>query len=122
MFNIFKKFISSKPKDISNSDNLNTISIILEKDKDPYVYIGIQDTSTEAAQILAKTLFDLNKGEYADSMIKILMSISEENNESKMFIAHTISQWSQYTKIPNNRNNEPLVKPTDFFKKAKYES
>lgn len=113
---MFKKIKQLLNKTTQTKQNMNMVSIILTKDKDPYIHISIEDTQSESAIKLAKMLYDLNGGNYADGIIKILMSIGEEDQISKVFVAETIMHWSQNIKKINEP--EPLIKPTDFFKKA----
>lgn len=115
MFSKLKNLIIRNQSDNTDLNRFNTITIALEPNQEPYIYMTISNTSLEDAKALAQTLVDLNNGYYAEYMIKILMSIAEKNNQNALFISQTIRMWSEY--IQSSKSVEPLIKPTEFFKK-----
>jgi hypothetical protein len=73
------------------------------------------------AKNLAILLYELNRGIYVDSIIKIMVEISKNNISARSFINEVFSRW--YVDIAKENlanldtltlNNDPIIKPSEF--------
>lgn len=124
---IFKKlFFSSNTKtelaDNKSIEDANAITIILDSNNEPYIHIAITELDIDKAINFGKTLSDLNHGYYVTSITNLLLQLAKEDNSMHLFIKNVLSSWSLQNKINSSvKNNEPIIRPTDFIKSLKNE-
>lgn len=125
--NIFTKLLSPKSNNITNIDdsplegNHIVFSLDPKSNNEPHIKIRIDDTSHAACSKFAEMLHDLNSGLYHESIIKLMLQMSQQDSEIKTFIETTMLYW---TYLLNKQNKEqttdkPMIMPTDFNKHAK---
>lgn len=122
--NIFNLWNKKTLKD--QSDN-NSLSFVLDKN-DPYIKIIISDTSDSDILSFANMLYELHNGAYVHSIIKILMDMGKNDKNISVFTKGVVLEWSKLYKgnllgnnLMNPTDDEPLVKPTHFYKVSKNE-
>jgi hypothetical protein len=116
IFNLWNKKTSK-----NQSDN-NSLSFVLDKN-DPYIKIIISDTSDSDILSFANMLYELHNGAYINSIIKILMDMGKNDKNILVFTKGVVLEWTKLYKgnllgnnLTNSTDDEPLVKPTHFYK------
>lgn len=106
--------------------NSVVLSSNTEIDNEPNVKIRIEDTSTDACRKFAEMLYELNTGSYHETIIRLMVQMSDQDDEIKKFMETAILYWGfllNNKKLNMNNNEEyidkPLIMPTDFNKNAK---
>ena len=108
MFNFFKK------KKLELEDN-SVVNIHFKVDPFNEVDVTIDWVSDEEtiAVILATLLYNINNGNYSDSIINILSESMQKDKKSEKFITQTLFNLKTITKL-HEAKDIPLVKPSDF--------
>jgi hypothetical protein len=120
--------------DVRNIDN-NTNYILISSDKkdnyEPYIKIHLVDLSKDGCEKFSEILFHLNRGEYHQSFIDLLLQMGDQDHEIKQFVQSLIIYWGILIKqatLENNSsqepldkklNTKPLISPTDFNKNVR---
>jgi hypothetical protein len=120
LFGIDDKSTSSEDEEISNS-----ISFIFTK-TDPFIKILITQVSDTDSINFANILHDINNGSYVNSIISLLVDMGKKDKDMAIFTKKVLIKWGNLKK--NNLLtsftddiNEPIVKPTHFYKLSKNE-
>lgn len=111
IFNFLKKYFSK-----TNEKLDNILSFKLDNSNIPSFNITVNDTSYDAAKKLALFIYFLNSGFFQKEMFDILINKSNEDIDIKYFLKDVVLHWIDYKK--NYADNEPIISPTDFFKRA----
>ena len=131
--NIFSKLF--KPANNQNNQNINPnpegnciiFSLDPKSNDEPFIKIRIENTSNEDSIKFAQLLCDITDGLYSDSIVNLMLKMTDQNLEIKQFVHSTIMNWSFLIKSYNESNkdllskidNQPVIMPTDFNKNAK---
>jgi len=127
--NIFRSrptYVSKEQKEEkeNTAENTNAFTILLGDDNEPYIHVAITDIDYDKAVFFAKMLYELNTGRYATSIINILNDLSNRDDEIKLFVHKLMISWRLYEQLEKEQSlicDEPLVRPSDFFKGLKHE-
>lgn len=100
----------------------NTLNFSLQ-DSEAFLKIIIHHTSKADAKAFASMLCDLHAGKYVDSIINTLLSLSKEDKNIYYFVKEVFAYWNEeYQNITSkSEDEEPLVKPSYFYKSLKHE-
>ena len=126
----FKSKTKSKTKSIDTSIIQDTNYILItsnpENQYEPYIKLHVVDLSDEACEKFTEALFHLNRGEYHQSFINLMLEMSHQDKDINKFMQQSIIYWSYLFKkgggdiINNEQNlNKPLISPTEFNKNGK---
>jgi hypothetical protein len=119
MFKYISQFFTPKENQKKSEDISNALTILLDNNKEPYIHIAIADTSSQQSENFANMLYQLNKGSYVSYMANILILLSEKNPEMKVFVTDVMHHWSFL--LNSGKQDEPLIKPTNFIKGMNHE-
>lgn len=118
---IFFKNNNNKEEHKKIKDDVNSITILLDSNNEPYIHIAISDLDPGKAIHFGKILSELNSGYYVSTMTDILLKLSKEDETIKFFIGKILSSWSLYNQLHSSFDNDPIIKPTDFVKSIRNE-
>jgi hypothetical protein len=130
MIEFFKNIFRSHNTSLSHeakeqtSENTNALTILLGDDNEPYIHVAITDVDDDKAILFAKMLYELNTGKYITSIVNILNELSSRDDKIKTFVHKLIINWRLHEQLDKEQSviyDEPLVRPSDFFKGLKHE-
>ena len=108
---------------VENNDD-NSLSFIVSQ-TDPFIKItGTSDTDVVN---FASMLYELHNGSYLNSVINLLLDMGKKDKNIALFTKKVLLEWGNLHKsnllasASTNDNNEPIVKPTHFYKLSKNE-
>lgn len=131
--NIFSKLFRAESNKNNDSDltapegNCIIFSLDPKSNDEPFIKIKIENTSNEDSIKFAQLLCDVTDGLYNESIINLMLKMTDQDLQIKKFVHSTILNWTLLVKTYNksnkdlssNNDNQPLIMPTDFNKNAK---
>lgn len=126
--NILSKIFSTNTEKNENENDNPTsegnciiFSLDQKSNDEPFIKIKIQNISTNDSIKFAQLLYDITGGLYNDSIINLMLKMTEQDLHIRQFINSTILNWGLLSKDYNrsNTDNQPVIMPTDFNKNAK---
>lgn len=131
--NIFSKLFASVNNKNDQSTNVNSegnciiFSLDPKSNDEPFIKIKIENTSNEDSVKFAQLLCDITDGLYNESIINLMLKMTDQDLEIRKFVHSTIMNWSfivkSYNKLDKDlsskNDNQPVIMPTDFNKNAK---
>lgn len=124
MLKFIKNLFNSKSNRTKEESSVNnSITFIVDKDNNLYIYVSAFNLEEEDSKNFADMLHGICGGQYTQNILNILLDLGKEDAKINKFINSTIDQWavvcanktiSNTTLVKNN--NEPMIKPTVFFK------
>lgn len=118
--NIRSLFTKQKQSDISGITK-NSILISIDSAGVPTISVYLTDIDEKSCDKFAKLLFNLNKGYYEESMIEMMVKMSEKNPELITVLEQILIRWGMLmadkdtSKIATN----PMIRPTTVFHGSK---
>lgn len=117
MINYLKKFLNNTE---SNNDEIpdNIMSIIIDSTGKVKIRLNIQNVSVLEAHRFAHMLYNLQSDHYQQTIIDLLISLSEQSEEYRLFSKTVVENWSQkiLANEQNNDSNSPIISPSNFSK------
>lgn len=124
MLKFIKNLLNHKSNAIKEESSVNnSITFIVDKDNNLYIYVSAFNLEEEDSKNFADMLHGLCGGQYTQNILNILLDLGKQDAKINKFVNYTIDQWAVMcanktitnTITPNN-SNEPMIKPTVFFK------
>lgn len=114
----------------SDVEDLNYITFLIDEESgEPYIKMSLKDLSDTAAKNYGEMLYDINAGLYNESILKILVDFSKEDEKINKFVKDVIMYWYSSLTLKgsyiDDKNTEkpwlkrPQISPIDFNKNAK---
>lgn len=120
--------INNEPHSVSDEE-CNRITYLIDKnDNEPYIKVTLKDISKPAAKNFGEMLYNVSNGFYQESVLKILVDFSKEDENINQFVLETIAHWYSLSKAYKKNTpgviekpwlKVPQVSPMDFNKYAK---
>jgi len=119
-----KKTINSSSNTSEIISKNNNITFIVDKDNNLYIYVSTINLDITDSKIFADMLHGICGGKYTQDILSILLGLGKQDTAIENFVKNTIDQWSSVCVANNSINqkdnssisNEPMIKPTIFFK------
>jgi hypothetical protein len=131
--NILKKIKSwfAKPSDTTQQEakniknDSNSITFSIDGFGKHWIYVELVNTDEYSCQAFAKLLFGLNEGQYQNSILNILASLSKEHPVLTPAVEKILVDWeillSQNTEnsddssVVANYKSRPFIRPRNVF-------
>jgi|9_EtaG_2_1085328.scaffolds.fasta_scaffold70070_2 hypothetical protein len=108
MFNFFKK------RNLELEDqSVATVTFKVDPFNEVDVTIDWISDEDSIGVMLATLLYNINNGNYSDSIIDILSNAMQEDKDSEKFIRQTLFNLKAITKLQTSKET-PVVRPSDF--------
>lgn len=136
MFNLIKNYLkklfrtNKNETKLNNKNKIGSLSFDLFADETVNIKCFLsefenmsEDEVVEYAESYALLLHNTLAGLYTQSIIDILnKNIDQNNHKDVLFLNNLFSFWAMFhvekRDLDKNSINEPLVKPSNFFKKS----
>ena len=121
-YNIFRRLFKRKPEPENQETVTSLFSISIIADDEGYLNINCEwDSATpNIYEIIADTLFSMDEGKIAASVLTIMSSKLEELDledlEKDEFIARIVVEYARLSAENKSQNNSPIISPLDVFK------
>lgn len=123
MLKFIKNLLNHKSSDTKEESSANnSITFIIDKDNNLYIYVSAFNLEEKDSKNFADMLHGICGGQYTQNILSILLDLGKEDTKINKFVNSTIDEWATMCgnkAIPNTtslNNNEPMIKPTVFFK------
>lgn len=110
--NILNWFKKKQPIDTNNK-----LVFEIKKDGNLVIDVNLNDNSLEAQEYLGRVLFELNNGNYAQSMMNLLLEIGKKDTSYSFMVNKSINVW--YSHIIN-KEDKPIISPSQFNRNDKH--
>lgn len=121
LWNKIKSLFTKQTESGISGVTKNSLLISIDSSGSPTISVYLTDTDEKSCHNFARLLFNLNKGYYEESIIEMMLKMSEKNPELITVLEKILINWGMLmanrdtTKVATN----PMIRPTTVFHGSK---